>query len=302
MKSPLSLTKSRIVNAAVYFLCSIFLLAITHTSLLAGAKNLKVKSENSSDAPNTSERKKSGKSEKLTVANYPESRSMNEWRAFEIYHPKSGVTEDSLFNIFKTRPDSAESKTEFDALGEKINLRLQVLGARSLLPILRSAFGDQVRGMSSAERDPYFLNHPTALFNPSQLNALCDNENDEISDESTDVCWKPKVTDEYLSALTDFAGDACPYLVSKEFRLFNRQKNKLVRNEEFHEQNLKTFAETSLHIPSERVTDEWIKDIVSQAKQAMESEQPENTAAFRPEDLYNMTCQAMLLSKEFYTR
>ncbi len=281
-------------------------LFILRTSIKAGARGFNHSSKKTHDAVVLRLKTQNSKSLKKTTGPYSETRTISEWRAFAIYHPTSGVSEDSLFNSFKMRSPQADNTTEQNSVAPNENIALQILGARSLIPILRSAFGDQVRGLAAAEREPYFLNHPTALFNPTQLKALCDRDIENTADEGSDVCWKPRLTEEYLSALTDFASDACPHLVSKESKHPTKMQNKLIRTNDFREQNIKTFATQSLRIPIDKVTDEWVSMIVGESKRNVGDEDgtKDNTEdnRLRMEDLYSMACQAMLLSQEFYTR
>lgn len=281
-------------------------LLLLRMSLKAGARELKHSSTKANEANYPQHKKQNTKFLKLSSGHFGETRTISEWRAFAIYHPTSGVSEDSLFNSFKTRSPQAENTAEQNSDTPNENIAIQILGARSLIPILRSAFGDQVRGFAAAERDPYFLNHPEALFNPTQLKALCDRDIENTADEGSDVCWKPRLTEEYLSALTDFASDACPHLVSKESKHPIKMQNKLIRTNDFREQNIKTFATLSLRIPIEKVTDEWVMMIVGESKRNAGEDEgtPTNSEdnQLRMEDLYSMACQAILLSQEFYTR
>ncbi|MEN9809246.1 MAG: hypothetical protein RLZZ488_813 [Pseudomonadota bacterium] len=234
---------------------------------------------------------------------FDESKAINEWRAFSIYHPNSGLSEDSLFKNFKKRSVSVDDPMNKDAGQSTAEATTQVLGARSLIPILRATFGDQVRGNTEFERDPWFLSHPSALFNPSQMKALCDRDNESEMDGDNDLCWKPSLTDEYLSTLTDFASDACPQLVFRETQQPNKLLNKLVRSADFREQNIRHFAVHSLRIPVEKVTDEWIVDLLDESRRAAGiSENQERVPELTEEDLYALACQAMLLSREFYSR
>lgn len=177
-----------------------------------------------------------------------------------------------------------------------------MLGARSLLPILRMAFGDQARGAAAAERDPWFFTHPTSFFNPQQTKSLCGRDIDIEADEGSDICWKPKLTNEYLETLTDFAGDACPQLVLKESKQDNRFMNKLMRSSTFSPQALRHFAIQALHIPQDRASDEWINHIMSESKRSIEAELESQNQEASAEELYALACQEMLLSKEFYSR
>ena len=93
-----------------------------------------------------------------------------------------------------------------------------LLSGQALIPILKSTFGDQIRSGNDIERDAWFTTHPSALFTPDQLKSLCNNDFIEIGEGNFEVCWKPKLTDQYLSALTDFATDACPQLVAISLR------------------------------------------------------------------------------------
>lgn len=241
---------------------------------------------------------------------FEQSKTMSEWTAFSIYHPNSVIIEDSFFQNFKNKPGNNEQESEQNFSGSVGLETMQVLGARSLVPILRLAFGDQARGREAAERDPWFLTHPTALFNPTQIQSLCGRDSESLLDDGTDICWKPKLTDEYLNTLTDFASDACTQLVFKEFKQSNRALNKLVRSEQFKEQNLKHFAIQSLKIPAEKTSEEWLNKIISESKKALlsnhdsplENSKAEENADENAEDLYIMTCQAALLSAEFYAR
>lgn len=234
---------------------------------------------------------------------FQESKTVNEWRAFSIYHPNSGLSEDSLFRNFKKRPVVVEDSTQKDLAQSSAETTMQVLGARSLIPILRATFGDQVRGSTEFERDPWFLSHPSALFNPSQLKALCDRDNESEIEDENDVCWKPSLTDEYLSTLTDFASDACPQLVFRETQQANKLLNKLIRSADFKEQNIRHFAVHSLRIPAEKVTDEWIVNLLDESRRAAGlDDNQENAPELADEDLYALSCQAMLLSRDFYSR
>lgn len=234
--------------------------------------------------------------------------TLNEWRAFSIYHPLSRLNEEHLFQNFRPQKSNFEfEKTTPFGQAEKEE-SLQILGARALIPILRATFGDQIRGSSENDRDAWFTAHPSALFTPDQMVTLCDSENKESGDTLTEPCWKPRLSDDYLSALAEFASDACPQLVSKELKSNILFSNKLVRSRVYNEQNIRHFATNSLRIPSEKVTLEWIEKISSEASKALqenfelaEREKREDTA-LHPEHLYTLACQALLLSKEFYTR
>jgi hypothetical protein len=243
------------------------------------------------DQPTTEHKKK-----------YPGNAVITEWQAFVVYHPSSSITEDSLFLNFKYRPGSAGQAEAENLNNENPESLVQVLGARSLIPILRNAFGDQARGAAAAERDPWFFTHPTALFNPQQSKSLCGRDSEVDSDEGTEICWKPRLSEEYLETLTDFAGDACPQLVLKESNQTNRVLNKLFRSTNFTEQNIKHFATHSLLIPAEKVAEEWITRIMGEAKRSMEVELEGQNQEASPEDLYTIACESMLLSKEFYSR
>lgn len=303
----MKLADPRIRKAAVhvsgYLTAGIVLLSLTHASLRAGAKNLKPQTETLRGGEKKSGRQEEKSKPSPVQRNWPESRSLTEWRAFEVYHPSSAVSEDALFHTFRGRQDPASSGSK-EAIEEKQSKL--ILGAKSLLPILRSVFGDQIRGLAAAEREPYFLTHPTALFKPEQLKALCAGEETGSAEESGDSCWKPQLTDDYLGALTDFAGDACPYLVTQEAKNLAKNRNKLIKSADFNTHNLKVFATHSLRIPNELITEQWLADIVDESKRAIraENQEPDATPAetFRSEDLYSMTCQAMILSEEFYTR
>lgn len=242
----------------------------------------------------------------LKKKSFEQSKTVSEWTAFSIYHPNSVIIEDSFFQNFKNKPGLGDQELEQNIANPVAPETMQVVGARSLVPILRLAFGDQARGREAAERDSWFLTHPTALFNPNQIQSLCGRDSESLLDDGTDICWKPKLTDEYLNTLTDFASDACPQLVFKEIKQPNKTLNKLVRSEHFKEQNLKIFAIQSLKIPNEKASEEWIDKIISESKKALLSS---NGSALEDlkleeneEDLYIMSCQAMLLSAEFYAR
>ncbi|NBW83423.1 hypothetical protein EBR21_16870 [bacterium] len=227
---------------------------------------------------------------------------INEWQAFVVYHPSSGITEDSIFLSFKFKPNSSGATEAAKTNSENSENLVQVLGARSLIPILKTTFGDQARGASAAERDQWFFTHPTTLFNTQQTKSLCGRESDADQDESAEICWKPKLTEEYLETLTDFAGDACPQLILKESSQENRIANKLMRSTNFTEQSIKHFATHYLLIPADKVDDEWIARIMSEAKKSLEAELEGQNLEASPEELYASACQAMLLSKEFYSR
>jgi hypothetical protein len=305
MKTFLKHFEGKFTRAFGILFSGMVILMLTHASLRARAINLSSENEKAAKNKSGNSLKKTG-NEKTKMNTYSESRTLSEWRAFEVYHPSSSVTEDSLFHTFKKRQSEKEVSENRESDSAAPHTGEQILGAKSIIPILRSAFGDQVRGLSTAERDPYFMSHPTALFNPAQLKALCSNDEYGSADEITDICWKPRLSDEYLSALTDFAGDACPNLVMREIRNISKTKNKLVKSEEFNQQNLKAFANLYLRIPTERTTDEWLSEIVSESKRAIDADRAEyqenENTSYRAEDLYNMACQAVVLSKEFYTR
>lgn len=235
-----------------------------------------------------------------------EQRMISEWQAFAVYHPNSGLSEDLLFQNFKRRPtDDSDTKSSITE-SRVADSNPQVLGSRTLIPILRDAFGVQARGQSAAERDSWFLTHPTSLFSPSQMRALCDSDIESVINTGGEICWKPRLSDEYLSTLTDFASDACPALVTKERSQPNRMSNKLVRSEQIRSQDLRYFALTWLKIPAEKVTDEWLDELLSETKKTISSEfeghSEENPPEFSSDDLYAAACQSILLSREFYTR
>lgn len=234
--------------------------------------------------------------------------TLNEWRAFSIYHPLSRLNEDHIFQTFRQHNSNFEFEKTISLVQTEKEESLQILGARALIPILRSAFGDQIRGSSENDRDAWFTAHPSALFTPEQMITLCDRENKDTGDTLAEPCWKPSLSDDYLNALTEFASDACPQLVSKELKSNILFSNKLVRSRDYKEQNIRHFATNSLRIPSEKVTLEWIERISSEASKSLqenfeiaEREKLEDTA-LHPEGLYTLACQALLLSKEFYTR
>ncbi|MEN9825997.1 MAG: hypothetical protein RI953_1742, partial [Pseudomonadota bacterium] len=137
---------------------------------------------------------------------------------------------------------------------------------------------------------------------PQQSKSLCGRDSEVDSDEGTEICWKPRLSEEYLETLTDFAGDACPQLVLKESNQTNRVLNKLFRSTNFTEQNIKHFATHSLLIPAEKVAEEWITRIMGEAKRSMEVELEGQNQEASPEDLYTIACESMILSKEFYSR
>lgn len=234
--------------------------------------------------------------------------TLNEWRVFSIYHPLSRLNEEHLFQNIRSHKSNFEFEKAIQFMQAEKEESLQILGARALIPILRATFGDQIRGSSENDRDAWFTAHPTALFTPEQMVTLCDRENKESGDTLAEPCWKPSLSDDYLDTLTEFASDACPQLVSKELKNNILFSNKLVRSRVYNEQNIRHFATNSLRIPSEKVTLEWIERISSEASKSLqanfeiaEREKLEDTA-LHPEHLYTLVCQALLLSKEFYTR
>lgn len=234
--------------------------------------------------------------------------TLNEWGAFSIFHPLSRLNEDHLFHSFRANNlDLEREKTA--SLGQKEKEEsLQILGARSLIPIFRSTFGDQIRGSSENERDVWFTAHPSALFTPEQMTALCDRESKDTGDTLAEPCWKPSLSEGYLNALTEFASDACPQLVGKELKNQFLFSNKIVRSREYKEQNIRHFAIHSLRIPSEKVTLEFIERMSLEASKSLQAnleiDDGENVKDkdLHSEDLYTLACQALLLSKEFYTR
>jgi hypothetical protein len=234
--------------------------------------------------------------------------TLNEWRAFSIYHPLSRLNEDHLFHSFRQNNSEFErEKTASLEQTEKLE-SLQILGASSLIPILRSTFGEQIRGSTENERDAWFTTHPSALFTPEQMTALCDREIKETGDTLAEPCWKPSLSDAYLGALTEFASDACPQLVGRELKNNILFSNKLARSRDYKEQNIRHFAIHSLRIPSEKVTPEFVERMSAEASKSLqanlelaEGEKLEDKD-LHPEDLYTLACQALLLSKEFYTR
>ncbi|NBO37612.1 hypothetical protein EBU99_03415 [bacterium] len=283
-----------------------FLLAITITAVLRASAESRISEKKSA------ENKDNKFTENISPAiadAFQERNSVNEWSAFAIYHPNSSLSEDALFQTFRGQSAVNEESPGDEEAQDRAKKPRQVLGARSLLPILKTTFGDQVRGNTEIDRDPWFLLHPSALFTPIQLRALCDRDIDSGVDDSIDMCWKPKISEDYLSALTDFASDACPQLVSRESRAGNLLTNKLVRSRDFREQNVRFFALQWLKIPIDKITDDWLEGISNEAHKALQAEtqqpMPEGTnpsTALAPEDLYTLACQAVLLSKEFYTR
>jgi hypothetical protein len=234
--------------------------------------------------------------------------TLNEWRAFSIYHPLSRLNEDHLFHSFRQNNSEFE-REKIASLEQTEKLEsLQILGASSLIPIFRSAFGEQIRGSSENERDAWFTTHPSALFTPEQMTALCDREIKETGDTLAEPCWKPSLSEGYLNALTEFASDACPQLVGKELKNQFLFSNKIVRSREYKEQNIRHFAIHSLRIPSEKVTLEFIERMSLEASKSLQAnleiDDGENVKDkdLHSEDLYTLACQALLLSKEFYTR
>jgi hypothetical protein len=239
--------------------------------------------------------------------------AMNEWSAFSIYHPHSQVNEEALFQTFRKRKENNSDNFEKSNKTVEKSETSFLLSGQALIPILKSTFGDQIRSGNDIERDAWFTTHPSALFTPDQLKSLCNNDFIEIGEGNFEVCWKPKLTDQYLSALTDFATDACPQLVAREVRNNALQGNKLIRTRDFREQNLKTFAITWLKLPSEKVSEGWLAEITTQARAALKAN-VENNGEMEGEDgeveslessvpdLYTLSCQAMLLSPEFYSR
>jgi hypothetical protein len=236
--------------------------------------------------------------------------AMSEWSAFSIYHPYSQINEEILFQTFKKKKELQTEVGETAIPGSENTKVSFLLSGQALVPILRATFGDQIRTGNDIERDPWFTTHPSALFTPEQMKALCSNDLAEVGEGNFEICWRPKLTDQYLSALTDFATDACPQLVNKEFRSNNLHLNKLVRSRDFREQNLKIFASAFLKIPSEKVSESWLTEITTQARDALranlEETQKEASEEQKPEaiapDLYALSCQAMILSREFYSR
>ncbi|MBM3382382.1 MAG: hypothetical protein FJY29_08070 [Betaproteobacteria bacterium] len=236
--------------------------------------------------------------------------AMGEWSAFSIYHPYSQINEESLFQSFKKGKDGiTEGQESIQTENEKSESAF-LLSGQALVPIFRATFGDQIRNGSDVERDPWFTTHPSALFTPEQMKALCGNDLSDLGDGNFEICWKPKLTDQYLSALTDFATDACPQLVAKEFRSNLLHLNKLVRTRDFREQNLKNFATNFLKIPADEISETWLATMTSQATDALkanlEDESTEQNSNQRAElstpDLYTLSCQSIILSREFYSR
>lgn len=302
MKATLSRFLSRFGKKTAISLTTLMTLMLVGIALRARAENKQNKKKDTlskaayalNDKIITARSRKGG---------FEESKAISEWRAFSIYHPNSGLSEDSLFKNFKKRPVVVDDFIQKDAGQSSGETTMQVLGARSLIPILRAAFGDQIRGNTEFERDPWFLSHPSALFNLTQMKALCDRDNESEIEDENDVCFKPALTDEYLTTLTDFATDACPQLVLRETQQSDRLLNKLIRTADFKEQNIKFFAMNSLRIPAEKVTDEWIANLLDESRRAAApTENQEDSPELTDEELYALSCQAMLLSREFYSR
>ena len=234
-------------------------------------------------------------------------KEMTEWNAFSIYHPTSNLTDDnfSKSHLLKQREHELDKKVEDKNSPHHFK---QILGARSLIPILRYAFGNQARSSSEDEQDSWFTTHPSSLFTPEQMKAFCDYDTNHNLNEFNDVCWKPRLSEHYLFALSEFAADACPQLVEREFKSNNLFANKLVKSRDFRESNIKAFAQNWLSIPPEKITSHWLEKINKDAVHALKEHFSDATVNEKSDlspysaELYTLACQAILLSTEFYTR
>lgn len=282
--------KALFAGISVSMVCAVTLVVVG--CLKANAENARARQHISS--PETSSTQFQLESEERPPS------QINEWTAFAIYHPSSRLSEDNILQSFR----KSEGEDIQDA---KLN-SMQVLGARSLIPILRSTFGDQIRGSTENERDTWFTTHPTALFTPEQLRALCDNDPSDALAGVSEPCWKPTLSEAYLSALTDFASDACPQLVDKEFKNNILVSNKLVRHRDFRDAGIRHFSQVSLRIPQDKISAPWLEKIKQDAIRSLKAnldDQEIKTDAdldAHTADLYTLACQAILLSPEFYTR
>ncbi|MEY2987626.1 MAG: hypothetical protein RJB13_1147 [Pseudomonadota bacterium] len=234
--------------------------------------------------------------------------SVPEWYAFAVFHPESSLAEDNYSFDLKHNSSHAidESMKQMSDKNE-FSVRL-VLGAKSLIPILRSTFGNQARSSGEGDENSWFTTHPSDLFTPSELSHLCHSAKTTELESTDGFCWKPRATQQYLLALTDFASDACTKLVELESKNDALQSNKIFRNKVFSTGDLKHFVTRHLKIDKYAANDEWLNKIVTDAEkfisEELQLELPETDDAIKVHSVEKaiFSCRAALTSEEFYTR
>ena len=234
--------------------------------------------------------------------------SVPEWYAFAVFHPESSLSEDDTSIDAKQSSSHAIEESQSIAAEKKRNVFRLTLGAKSLLPILRATFGNQARSSADGDENTWFTTHPSDLFTPSELSALCHSSKISDLESMNEYCWKPQVTQQYLVALSNFASDACIKLVEAESKNEALQSNKILRNKAFSESDLKNFAIRFLKIDTNDVTDEWVNKIMTDAnkflQEELQLEPPETEAAVKVHSIEKaiFSCRAALTSEEFYSR
>lgn len=240
---------------------------------------------------------------KRTVRN-----SVPEWYAFAVFHPESSLAEGNFSSdISKSSNAKIKNSVTLDSKNNNTEFSI-VLGAKSLIPILRSTFGNQPRSGGEVEEDSWFTTHPSDLFTPDELLSLCTSSRTSELESTDDYCWKPKVTQQYLATLSNFAADACNKLVEAERKKETLSSNKILRSKVFSGDDLKYFTIRHLRMERYDVTDGWIKKILNDAetflREELQLEPPQTVDAIKVHSIEKaiFACRAALTSKEFYTR
>lgn len=267
--------------------------------LIASACREKDVSKNS-DPP--SETAKSSRTKAGTI------NSVSEWYAFSVFHPTSTLSEESFVFPQQQSSNTALNEKAIHLDDEAINDLILVLGAKSLIPILRETFGNQARSSDDSDDNSWFTTHPSDLFTPSELNALCHYQKASELEGVENYCWKPRLTQEYLVALSNFAADACAKLVERESKNQSLSSNKILRSLVFNSDNLRYFAIHYLRMQKHDVSEEWLNKIESDAEKFVREElKLETPTSSDTVKVYSIekaifSCRAALSSKEFYSR
>lgn len=234
--------------------------------------------------------------------------SVSEWYAFSVFHPTSTLSEESFVFPQQQSSSAALNEEAIHSDAETGNDLILVLGAKSLIPIFRGTFGSQARSSDDSDENSWFTTHPSDLFTPSEMTALCHYQKASELEGSENYCWKPRLTQEYLVALSNFAADACSKLVERESKNQNLSSNKIFRSLVFNSDNLRYFAIHYLRMQKHDVSEEWLNKIESDAekfvREELKLETPTSSDTVKVHSIEKaiFSCRAALSSKEFYSR